>query len=65
MEQVAVTRPGVSNDNAYRVANIPLPREVAVKKIGHLTLSNFDIAAGVATVLMIWGPMLAGAIHGH
>lgn len=58
-------KPAVTNDDAFRVAHIALPREVAVRKIGHLTLSNFDIAAGVATVLMIWGPMLAGALHGH
>jgi hypothetical protein len=55
----------VINDYA-RIGNISLPREVPVRKISrHLTLSNFDVAAGVVTLLMIWGPMLGGAIHGH
>jgi hypothetical protein len=64
METVAKTHPVAVNDSP-RIANVSLPLEKQITKIGPLALSNFDVAAGVVTVLMIWGPMLAGAIHGH
>ncbi len=43
--------------------NTPTYTTPANPQTGRPTFSSIDMAAGVVAALMIWGPLLAGALH--
>jgi hypothetical protein len=57
----------MNNDQALATtrlaATLALPREKSVATVGGFNLSNFDVVAIAASVLMVCGPLLGAVIR--
>ncbi len=62
-----LTRPTIVDDRTLTPSAAPLENgKIYVRPRARGPLFDAqDMAAGVAAVVMIWGPLLAGAIHGR